>query len=690
MISSQHAGSKNLVIRQPVGVCAIIAPWNFPVAMITRKLGPVIAAGCTAVAKPPREASLCATALAHIALEAGLPTEVVQVTPCTDRVAVTELYTNPLVRKVSFTGSTDVGKVISEHAVRTMKRISMELGGNAPLIVFDDADMDAAVEGAVICKFRCSGQTCVCANRIYVHRACHDIFVQRLSARIQSFKVGPGLSPDVTHGPLINRAAVEKAQAHIDDTLNKGATLVTWGKTMDGSGGFFIEPTLLVGITSEMAVVCEETFGPLAAITVDEVIQMTNATEYGLAGYLFSQSMNTILRVSAALEVGMLGVNTGKISAAEAPFDSVKESGFGREGSNFSGQLGTTMPTKIFITGVTGYIGGDALYHIHQNHPDFEYSALIRTDDKARKVQAQYPKLRVIIGDLDDTEKIAREAAWADIVIHTADSSDHVVAANAIAEGMVQGHSPERPGYWLHTGGTGILTYFDSDVRKVSGEPDEKVFNDWDGIDELVNLPPAAFHRNVDEIVLKTGVEYADRVKTVIVCPPTIYGPGRGPISGRGRQAYELASFILKQKYTPQIGKGLARWNNVHVWDLSRLFEGLVQAALDPTRANDDEIWGGKGYFLCENGEHIWGDLSRLIGQQAFKLGYLAEAPQHQEWSLDEAVKSPAGFEAASWGWNSRGKALRGTEVLDWKPQERSLEDEVPDLIRSEASRLDL
>ncbi|KAE8373960.1 hypothetical protein BDV26DRAFT_54216 [Aspergillus bertholletiae] len=346
------------------------------------------------------------------------------------------------------------------------------------------------------------------------------------------------------------------------------------------------------------------------------------------------------------------------------------------------------MPTRVFVTGITGYIGGDAFYLIQQNHPDLEFSALIRTEDKARQVREKYPKVRVVLGDLDDAAKVTQEAAWADIVIHTADASDHVGAANAIAKGMVEGHSPERPGYWLHTGGTGILTYFDSEVRKVSGEPDEKVFNDWYGVDELVNLPTAAFHRNVDEIVLDTGSKHSDRVKTVIVCPPTIYGRGRGPVSGRGRQVYELASFILKQKYSPQIGRGLARWNNVHVYDLSRLYDSLVRAALDPTKRDDKEIWGAKGYLLSENGEHIWGDLSRLIGQQAFKYGHLTHEPEHKEWSLDEALRSPAGFEAASWGYNSRGSALRARNILGWRPQERSLEAEVPEIIRSEAARL--
>ncbi|BCR89563.1 uncharacterized protein ACHE_50761A [Aspergillus chevalieri] len=348
------------------------------------------------------------------------------------------------------------------------------------------------------------------------------------------------------------------------------------------------------------------------------------------------------------------------------------------------------MSTKVFLTGITGYIGGDAFYYIQQNHHDIEFSALIRTEDKARKVQDQYPSVRVVIGELDDSDKLTKEAAWADVVIHTADASDHAGAANAISKGLIEGHSPERPGYWLHTGGTGILTYFDSDVRKVAGEHDDKVFNDWDKVHELVNLPAAAFHRNVDEIVLKAGTEHADRVKTAIVCPPTIYGRGRGPISGRGRQVYELTSFILKEKYSPQIGKGLARWNNVHVHDLSTLFDALLRAAVDPARTDDGEIWGAKGYFLCENGEHVWGDVSRLIGQQCFKSGYFAEEPRSQAFSLDEAVKSPAGFEAASWGWNSRGKALRGNKVLGWKAQERSLEDEVPEIIRSEAARLGL
>lgn len=227
-------------------------------------------------------------------------------------------------------------------------------------------------------------------------------------------------------------------------------------------------------------------------------------------------------------------------------------------------------------------------------------------------------------------------------------------------------------------------------MRKTAGEHDDKVFNDWDGVDELVNLPAGAFHRNVDELVLQTGTRYADRVKTAIICPPTIYGVGRGPVPTRGRQVYELTSFILKEGYAPLIGKGLARWNNVHVRDLSRLFEALVQVAGDPSRKDDGEVWGAKGYFLSENGEHVWGELSKAIGQEVFKQAYLAQQPGSKALSLDEAVKSPAGFEAASWGWNSRAAALRGEKVLGWKAEEKSLLEEVPEIVRSEAGRLGL
>ena len=252
----------------------------------------------------------------------------------------------------------------------------------------------------------------------------------------------------------------------------------------------------------------------------------------------------------------------------------------------------------------------------------------------------------------------------------------------------MQGHSASRPGFWLHTGGAGILTYFDSEVKKTFGEEEDKVFNDLDGVDELVNLPAAAFHRNVDEIVLNTGIKHADLVKTAVICPPTIYGAGRGPSSGRGRQVYELASFILQEQYCPRIGKGLSRWNNVHVRDLSRVYELLVQTALDPSSKNDPEIWGAHGYYFTENGEHIWGDLAVAVGEEAVKQGYIRdEAPQLRDWSIDEAVNSSAGFEAASWGMNSRGVSMRAKKVLGWRPQERGLSDVLPEIVRSEAAR---
>jgi succinate-semialdehyde dehydrogenase/glutarate-semialdehyde dehydrogenase len=339
IVPSQNAGNTNFIIRQPIGVCAVIAPWNFPIAMITRKLGPALAAGCTVVIKPPSETPLCTLALTYLAQEAGLPANAIQVVPTRDRAAVAELYTNPVIKKVSFTGSTSVGKLITEKAARTMKKVSMELGGNAPFIVFNDADIDKAIEGVIGCKFRCSGQTCVCANRLFVQRDIHDKFVNTLVKRAQQFKVGSGMDPTVTHGPLVNEAAVVKVKSHIDDAVSKGAKLLHGGKVRRDLGKCYIEPAIVTGVTTEMQVAREETFGPLAPIfvfdTVDEVVQMANDTEFGLAGYFFSTNLSTIWQVARELEVGMVGVNTGKISAAEAPFGGIKESGMGKEGSKY-------------------------------------------------------------------------------------------------------------------------------------------------------------------------------------------------------------------------------------------------------------------------------------------------------------------------------------------------------------------
>ncbi|KAI6784576.1 uncharacterized protein J7T54_006621 [Emericellopsis cladophorae] len=349
------------------------------------------------------------------------------------------------------------------------------------------------------------------------------------------------------------------------------------------------------------------------------------------------------------------------------------------------------MSAKIFLTGATGYIGGDALYEISRAYPNLELALLVRSQEKAKAVQTQYPRARVVLGGLDDSGIIQKEAAWADIVIHTADSSDHEGAAKSIAKGLVEGHSADRPGYWLHVGGTGILTYFDSEVKKSFGEPDDKVFNDYDGVEELTNLPSAAFHRHIDEIVLSTGTQYAEKVKTAIVCPPTIYGQGRGPGSGRGRQVYELTTFILKEQYCPQIGRGLSKWNHVHVQDLSTVMNLLVKAALDPSRKDDAQIWGPEGYFLTEIGEHTWGPLSEAIGKEVQKQGLSNKGQLGTEgMSYDEAVKSPAGFEAASWGMNSRATAIRAKKVLGWQPKEHGIYEAIPEIVQSEASRLQL
>lgn len=307
--------------------------------MIARKIGPAIAAGCTVVIKPPREAPLCTLAIVSLAHQAEVPADVIQVVPTSDRQAVEELYTHPVIKKISFTGSTSVGQFICEKAARTVKRTSMELGGLAPFIVFDDADLSAAVDGLVACRFRCSGQTCISANRVYVHQSIYDDFVQALEKRMKDFKVGSGFDRNVTHGPVINQAAVDKVRSHIEDAVGKGAKLVHGGNVRKDLGGFFIEPALLTGVTQDMAVAHEETFGPLAPViafeAVEDVIRMANDSEVGLAGYFFSRDVKRIWHVAKALEVGMVGVNTGKISAAEAPFGGVKESGLGREGSKY-------------------------------------------------------------------------------------------------------------------------------------------------------------------------------------------------------------------------------------------------------------------------------------------------------------------------------------------------------------------
>ncbi|OAL31215.1 hypothetical protein AYO20_08270 [Fonsecaea nubica] len=337
------------------------------------------------------------------------------------------------------------------------------------------------------------------------------------------------------------------------------------------------------------------------------------------------------------------------------------------------------MAVKVFITGVTGYIGGDALYALSKKYPEWEYCAIIRTQEKANRVQQQYPKLRIVLGDLDDSAVLREESAKADIVLHTADASDHEGAARAIAAGLAEGHAPSKPGFWLHTGGTGILTYEDSKNNRL-GEWSTKEYNDLSGVDELTHLPDEAFHRNVDKIVLEAGTNLGNLTKRAIVI-----GDGRGPISGRSRQVYELSKLILQKGYTPIVGAGKARWNHVHVYDLAAAFVLLAEAAV--AKNLSDDIWGAKGYHLCENGEHVWADLARKISAIAADKGYIPTNPIEKQLSRDEAL-GVAGFEAVSWGLNSRGKAERLRKFLAWTPKERSIEEEAVSILEAERSRL--
>ncbi|MEQ6887858.1 NAD-dependent succinate-semialdehyde dehydrogenase [Halomonas sp. CS7] len=333
-----HGADKRiLVFREPIGVVAAITPWNFPLAMITRKCAPALAAGCTVVIKPAEATPLTALALAKLAEEAGFPAGVINVVTASRPAEIGEvLTTDPRVRKISFTGSTPVGKKLLAQCAGTVKKASMELGGNAPFIVFDDADLDAAVEGAVASKYRNSGQTCVCTNRLLVQAGVYDAFLEKLAARVAELQVGNGLEEGVLQGPLINAAAVDKVQSHIADALDKGGRLVCGGAP-HALGGTFFQPTIIADVTDAMRVAREETFGPLAPVfrfdTEDEAIAMANATEFGLAAYFYARDYRRIWHVMEGLEYGMVAVNEGILSTELAPFGGVKESGLGREGS---------------------------------------------------------------------------------------------------------------------------------------------------------------------------------------------------------------------------------------------------------------------------------------------------------------------------------------------------------------------
>lgn len=339
VIPGHQRDKRIMVLKQPVGVVGSITPWNFPNAMIARKVAPALAAGCTFVARPAELTPLSALAMAVLAERAGVPAGVFNVIPSTDASGVgQELCTNPKVRKITFTGSTRVGRILMGQAAGTIKKMSLELGGNAPFIVFDDADLDQAIEGAMIAKFRNNGQTCVCANRIYVQDSVYDAFAAKLADKVQTLHVGNGFDQDVTTGPLINDAALRKVEAHISDAVGKGAKILTGGARSD-LGGTFFTPTVLRDVNQHMVVCHEETFGPLAALvrfeTEDEVIAMANDSDFGLAAYFYARDLSRVWRVAEALESGMVGVNTGLISTEVAPFGGIKQSGLGREGSKY-------------------------------------------------------------------------------------------------------------------------------------------------------------------------------------------------------------------------------------------------------------------------------------------------------------------------------------------------------------------
>ncbi|MBK6788295.1 MAG: NAD-dependent succinate-semialdehyde dehydrogenase [Betaproteobacteria bacterium] len=337
-IPTTDANKRYLVIKQPIGVCAAITPWNFPIAMITRKVAPALAAGCPVVIKPAEQTPLSALAAAELAQRAGMPAGVLNVLSADSESSIAiggVLCASDVVRHLSFTGSTEVGRILARQCAPTVKKVSLELGGNAPFIVFDDADVDAAVEGAMVSKYRNAGQTCVCANRFYVQAGVYDAFVAKLAARAGGIQVGNGFEAGVNQGPLIDDAAIAKVESHVADAVAKGARVVIGGSRI---GDRFYTPTVLAGVTSQMLCAREETFGPVAPVfrfeTEAEAVQLANATEFGLASYFYSRDIGRVFRVGEALEYGMVGINTGLISTAEVPFGGVKQSGLGREGAH--------------------------------------------------------------------------------------------------------------------------------------------------------------------------------------------------------------------------------------------------------------------------------------------------------------------------------------------------------------------
>jgi succinate-semialdehyde dehydrogenase/glutarate-semialdehyde dehydrogenase len=351
-IPSPWTDKRILVIKQPIGVAALITPWNFPNAMITRKAGPALAAGCTVVLKPAGKTPYSALAMAELGERAGIPKGVFNVITGNSRAIGGELCANPTVRKLSFTGSTETGRTLMKQCADTIKKLSLELGGNAPFIVFDDAELDAAVEGSIASKYRNAGQTCVCANRIYVQDSVYDAFAAKLAEKVKGFKVGPGTEPGVVIGPLIDQQGLEKVEKHVADALGKGARVIVGGKRHE-RGGLFFQPTVLANVTPDMLVSHEETFGPVAPLirfkTEEEVIRLANDTEFGLSGYFYSRDVGRIFRVAEEMETGIVGANVGIISTEVAPFGGVKQSGLGREGSKYG--LEEFLEVKYILLG---------------------------------------------------------------------------------------------------------------------------------------------------------------------------------------------------------------------------------------------------------------------------------------------------------------------------------------------------
>jgi succinate-semialdehyde dehydrogenase / glutarate-semialdehyde dehydrogenase len=337
-IPAPWADKRILVIKQPIGVAALITPWNFPNAMITRKAGPALASGCPVVIKPASQTPYSALAMAELGERAGIPKGVLNILTGDSKAIGAELCANPKVRKLSFTGSTETGRILMRQSADTIKKLSLELGGNAPFIVFDDADLDAAVEGALASKYRNAGQTCVCANRLYVQDGVYDTFAAKLTEKVKGFKVGPGTEPGVVIGPLIDEQGLKKVETHVKDALDHGAKLILGGKRHE-RGGLFFQPTVLTNVTPQMLVSHEETFGPVAPLirfkTEQEVIELANDSEFGLSGYFYSRDVGRIFRVAEAMETGIVGANVGIISTEVAPFGGVKQSGLGREGSKY-------------------------------------------------------------------------------------------------------------------------------------------------------------------------------------------------------------------------------------------------------------------------------------------------------------------------------------------------------------------